>query len=325
MTDMDTEQRDAEERRECRGCQRSLRIECFPRKNDNKDWLGNGRLYVPREEVCSECRSEEALRRRESLGLEQRLKPHVARCFKRSRRRNADRCNEGITLEAIMRRYREQEGRCLYCRCVLEFQTRGMGWNLCMEDREALGVWPSTDDLLTVDRVDASDPSIPYVDSDTGRENFSLLCFACNREKYYEEDAAEKLAARNAALLQRVQELEGELSACRRAMGETSATLIEGRCSEVTAHALFAEQIRSLMTQNSLLEGDLKTLRRLARNNFVQPITIQTRATLSPPKRKTDPTQDKNRSPLRLRIKIPKPHPSEKRNTHSENSSKRRV
>jgi hypothetical protein len=191
-------------------------------------------------------------------------------------------------LEAIRRKYEEQEGKCLYCHCVLEFQTKGMGWNLCMEDREALGVWPSTDNLMTVDRVDASDPSIPYMNKDTGEENFSLLCFACNREKYYEEDAAEKLAARNAVLLRRVEELEKELLESRNALKENTIDRLEKVCSE-HSHDLFRVELNSLMTQNAQLEQQLSTMRRLARNNFVQNVTIKKKndpVTVTPPQKR---------------------------------------
>lgn len=292
-----------ERRKECENCKKSLRVECFPRKNENKDWLGRQRLYVPREDVCSECRSEEVLRKRECLSIEQKLRPHVSRCWKRSRKRNAETCKEAITLAAIRKRYDQQEGRCLSCGCVMEFQTRGMGFNLCMEDREALGVWPSTDDLLTVDRVDASDPSIPYVDGETGKENFSLLCFACNREKYYEEDAAEKLASRNARLLQRVEELESELESCRNVMKRSSDPILDLECSQQEEHALLAAQVRSLTVRNESLERDIETLRRLARNNFVQPVMVRT--TVSPTVNKRDtPPEPKKRKPDIITVRL---------------------
>lgn len=314
--------------RKCNVCKRLLQVESFPRKNENKDWLGEERQYVPREEVCSECKSKEVSSKRASLSVRQKLKPHVSRCFKRSSRRKNSVMNysshpllpeltssshppsvmkltnpavEGITLEALYTKYNEQEGKCLHCKCVMEFETKGMGWNLCMEDREALGVWPSTDNLITVDRTDASDPSLPYVNKDTGEQNFSFLCFSCNREKYYEEDAAQKLANRNSLLLQRIKELEEELNKCRKVMKMTCMNILNdvkinhhsqnrGNKKENDSHQnynrdqltlsagvepLFVQQIQSLMSEKSNLENRIRNFQKLARNNFTQKLTIR--------------------------------------------------
>ena len=231
-----------------------MRVEYFPRKNNNKDWLGSEHVYVPREAICSECESENIVAKKNMLSLDQKLVNHVSRCYKRSNKWSTKN-NEGIHIEALKKKYIEQEGKCLSCSCILKFHTKGVGWELCLEDREVLGVWSSTDNLITVDRCDTSDPSLPYLDKHTGKENFSFLCFACNQEKYYEEDAVSKLATCNTILLKQVEELENQIK-CLLEKSGTEASL------------------ESLKIQNSRLQHRLESLKYLAKNNFVQSLTI---------------------------------------------------
>lgn len=249
------------EKKQCTLCLRELRIESFPRLGSNKEWIGRLRVCIPRNAFCSECVSIQVKQKRNGQPLEKLLSPHVDRCHKRSQKRNPSGCTEGITVNHVKTAYIEHKGICPECNSEMDFQITGLGFNLCYEDREALGAWPSCDKLLTIDRVDASQPHMAYFDKITQTSNFALLCFGCNKEKFYQSDAIGQLAARNAE--------QARIISCQydQILNLKKASQSIGKDQSLEL-CLALQQIKDQ-------EESLVILTRMAKENFVQPIIIQ--------------------------------------------------
>lgn len=243
--------------KKCSECCKLLTIECFPRLNDNRDWLGEARKMYPRSAVCSECSSFQASKPNEPTT--RTWKTHALRCRRRTLKRFKTTEHEGIDEHHLEEAYKKQKGLCALCTCTMTFHTHGMGWNLCLEDREALGVWPSNSTLATVDRVDASKECNPYVWKErkgiANVKNFVLLCFACNQEKYYEVDAAQKLHERNVLLQQQIQWQKEAIESL----------------SDLYCHSDTTQLLRD---QNNALQEENTTLKRILQENFTQCINV---------------------------------------------------